>query len=217
MNVLEGLKIGEKLEIEPIRSKKNTVLTSTITSQLIDKKDKKLYISNPIKRGISYPLYRGQQIKIIFYRDEKGIYSFLGEVIQRIDIKFPIYIVKPLSFEEKIQRRFYYRLRILTKVLIKNLNENTWVEGLTKDLSGGGLKIVTNKIFKLGEKVECIISLDENERVDVVGEVVREARDFTTNEYEIGIKFIDISETARNEIIAFIFKKQRELRQKGLI
>lgn len=217
MNLLEDLKIGEKLEIEPIRSKRNTAANHIITSQLVDKKDQNLYISSPIKKGISYPLFQGQQINIIFYRDEKGIYSFLGEVVQKLNIRFPIYIIKPLSFREKIQRRFYYRLQVLTKVAIRRLKEDSWLEGLTKDLSGGGLKLIVNQAFKIGEKVECIIILDKNQEVNVVGEIVRSVRDIVTNEYEVGIRYVDISEKTRNDIIAFIFKKQRELRQKGLI
>ena len=217
MNLLDDLKIGEKLEIEPIRSKRNTATNHIITSQLIDKQDQKLYISSPIKKGISYPLFQGQQINIIFYRDEKGIYSFLGEVVQKLNIRFPIYIIKPLSFREKIQRRFYYRLQVLTKVAIRRLKEDSWLEGLTKDLSGGGLKLIVNQAFKIGEKVECIIILDKNEEVNVAGEIVRSVRDIVTNEYEIGIRYVDISEKTRNDIIAFIFKKQRKLRQKGLI
>lgn len=217
MNLLDDLKIGEKLEIEPIRSKRNIGTNHIITSQLVDKKDQNLYISSPIKKGVSYPLFQGQQINIIFYRDEKGIYSFLGEVVQKLNIKFPIYMIKPLSFREKIQRRFYYRLQVLTKVAIRRLKEDSWLEGLTKDLSGGGLKLIVNQAFKIGEKVECIIILDKNEEVNVAGEIVRSVRDIVTNEYEIGIRYVDISEKTRNDIIAFIFKKQRELRQKGLI
>ena len=217
MNLLDDLKIGEKLEIEPIRSKRNIGTNHIITSQLVDKKDQNLYISSPIKKGVSYPLFQGQQINIIFYRDEKGIYSFLGEVVQKLNIKFPIYMIKPLSFREKIQRRFYYRLQVLTKVAIRRLKEDSWLEGLTKDLSGGGLKLIVNQAFKIGEKVECIIILDKNEEVNVAGEIVRSVRDIVTNEYEIGIRYVDISEKTRNDIIAFIFKKQRKLRQKGLI
>lgn len=215
MDFIQNLKIGEKLEIEPSMGQKGKSPKHKITSQLIDIKDETLYISNPIKIGVSYPLHTNEKIKVIFYRDDKGIYSFLAEVVQRLYTNFPIYKIKPLSEPEKIQRRYYYRLQVLTKILIKNLKEDTWTETLTKDLSGGGFRVVSSKKFEEGEILECIISLDKE--VNVACEVIRVVKNYENNEYDISMKYVDISETTRNEIIAFVFNKQRELRQKGLI
>mgnify|MGYP000998801311 CR=1 FL=1 len=217
MDFIQDLKIGEKLEIQPVVGENSKSLKHKITSQLIDIKNEVLYVSNPIRSGVSYPLHKNEKIKVIFYRDDKGIYSFIAEVIQRLSTNFPVYKIKPLSEPEKIQRRYYYRLQILTKVLVKNLNEDTWTETLTKDLSGGGFRVVSSKKFDEGEILECNIKLDKDKEVNVACEVIRVVKNFETNEYDISMKYVDISEATRNEIIAFIFKKQRELRQKGLI
>lgn len=216
MNLLTELKIGEKIEIQPLKAK-SSIISRPIVSQLIDIKGDKLLIANPIKKGVPYPLHSGQQVGIMFYRNEKGIFSFTGEVIQRLELKIPVYIIKPITPPEKIQRRLYFRLRVLTKVLIRNLNDDKSIECFTKDISGGGLKAITKKTFEERQMVECTISLNNNNTVTVVGEVVRAEKEPITNEYEIGIRFIDISDNARNQIVAFVFKKQRELRQKGLI
>ncbi|SNR89437.1 c-di-GMP-binding flagellar brake protein YcgR, contains PilZNR and PilZ domains [Anaerovirgula multivorans] len=216
MNLLTELKIGEKIEIEPVRLK-NTIISRPIVSQVIEIRGDKVFIANPIKKGMPYLLHQGQQISIMFYRDEKGIFSFTGEVIQRLELKLPVYIIKPITPPEKIQRRLYFRLKVLTKVVIRDLNDNKSIEIFTKDISGGGLKAITKKAFEEKQKVECIISLNNNNTVTVVGEIVRVEKEPTTNEYEIGVRYIDISDSARNQIIAFVFRKQRELRQKGLI
>ncbi|AOY77298.1 flagellar brake protein [Clostridium formicaceticum] len=216
MDLSMVLKVGDKLEIEPIRSGESTI-SKPIVSQLIDIKDDLLFISSPIKQGMKYPLHVGQKITILFFRDEKGVYSFKGEVIQRIDIQLPIYTIQPISSPEKTQRRFYFRLKALTKVLIKGIGETEAVETYTKDISGGGMKVVSKKLFNEGQKVECAITLEESKTVTVVGEVIRAVRSSVTNEYELAIGYIDIADNTRNEIISFIFKKQRELLQKGLI
>ncbi|SDK46050.1 flagellar brake protein [Natronincola ferrireducens] len=211
-----NFKIGEKLEIEPVKVKKNTNIKS-IFSQLVDKKNDYLYISSPIKHGVPYPLNIGQQIKIMLYRDEKGMYCFTGEVIDKITIHLPMYIIAPLSAPEKIQRRYYYRLKTLIKVNIRVLNENDVIEGYTKDISGGGMKVIAKKTVELGKKLELKVFLNDNKELTMEGEVIRVVRDPISNEYEVGVKYSDISDNIRNQIVAFIFAKQRELRQKGLI
>ncbi|SES67876.1 c-di-GMP-binding flagellar brake protein YcgR, contains PilZNR and PilZ domains [Natronincola peptidivorans] len=216
MNLMTELKIGEKIEIYPFKSRMN-ITSRTITSQLTDIKDNKLFISNPIKQGASYPLHTGQKIIILFYRDEKGIFSFTGEVLQRVDMNIPIYIIKPISDPEKNQRRLYFRLKTLMKVMIRSLDSSNAVEGFTKDISGGGLRVATKTSLKPGEKVECTLFLSDSESATLVGEVIRSIKDPITNEFELGIKYMDITDSTRNEIIAFVFKKQRELRQKGLM
>ncbi|AKL95460.1 type IV pilus assembly PilZ [Clostridium aceticum] len=217
MNLSKTLKIGDKLEIEPIRSRENSAISKPIVSQLIDMKDDAIYISSPIKQGMKYPLQVGQKIMIFFLQDEKGIYSFKGEITQKIDVQLPIYVIKPISSPEKTQRRYYYRLKILTKVLIKGIGETEAVEAFTKDISGGGIKVVSKKVFHEEQKVECTINLEKNQTVTIVGEIIRTVKNPTTNEYELAIGYIDIADSTRNDIISFIFRKQRELLQKGLI
>lgn len=216
MNVLTELKVGDKIEIELLRVGKY-LKNKTIVSQVMDIKENHLMISSPIKQGMSYLLHEGQKINVIFYREEKGVFSFTAEVIKRLDLRLPMYIIQPQTTANKIQRRSYFRLKVLTKVLLRNLNESNAIECFTKDISGGGLRITSKKKFEENQKVECVIFLGNDNTVTVTSEIVRVIKDPTKNEYEISLRYEDITDNARNQIISFVFKKQRELRQKGLI
>lgn len=213
MNVLTELKVGDKIEIELLRVGKY-LKNKTIVSQVMDIKENHLMISSPIKQGMSYLLHEGQKINVIFYREEKGVFSFTAEVIKRLDLRLPMYIIQPQTTANKIQRRSYFRLKVLTKVLLRNLNESNAIECFTKDISGGGLRITSKKKFEENQKVECVIFLGNDNTITVTSEIVRVIKDPTKNEYEISLRYEDITDNARNQIISFVFKKQRELRQK---
>ena len=219
MNLFSELKIGEKLEIEPIREERRLVTNKNIiVSQLLDMKEDKLYISGPILKGAPYPLYEGNKIKIIFLREDRGIYSFSAEIKKKLQARLPIYVVSPISEAEKTQRRVFFRLEITRRVSMKVLAEEDFiVEGATKDISGGGIKIVARKPILTGNTVDCTLHLSDDCIVTIPGSVVRCATDISTGDYQLGISFIEGNEGARNRIVSFIFEKQRELRKKGLI
>ncbi|KAB3535862.1 hypothetical protein F8154_04925 [Alkaliphilus pronyensis] len=215
MDLFSELIVGEKIEIEPMNKKNND--KSFIVSQLIDIKNNLLHITNPIKRGIPYPLLEGQQIKIIFYREEKGIFRFVAEIRYKVQSRIVIYAVEPISQPERIQRRYFFRLDIILNAFVGRLEEEAKCECIVKDLSGGGMKLVSKAEFKEGEILECHVNLKDGVRVTTVGEVIRSIKDPITNEYELGVRFKDISESVRNKIISFLFERQRLLRKKGLI
>lgn len=215
MDLFKELEIGDRIEVIPTRLRQKKT-SQPIVSQIVDMHNNKLTISGPIRQGISYQLHLGQQINIIIYH-QKGVFSFAGEVEKKIDARLPQYIINPLGLPIRIQRRLYFRLEILTKVLIRNLNKTMQLSGHTKDISGGGMKLVTKNYLEPKQKVECIISLDDNDVVTILGEIVRVERNFETNEYEMVIEFVDVTDNNTNKIVAFIFKKQLELRQKGLM
>lgn len=216
MKISPGLKIGNKLEIEPFEYR--DVDNKTVVSQLVDLKGNKMYISGPILEGNPYPLYEGQRIKIIYYDHHRGVFRFNAEVKRKIaKNELFIFEIKPVSEAEKIQRRVFYRLEATIKTIVKSLTDGKTAVCFTKDISGGGLKITSKIAFEEGEKIECSMSLQDDKPIVVVGEVVRVTNDQVTKEYEIGVNYIDIDEATRNKVIAFIFEKQRLLRKKGLM
>ncbi|KAB3531364.1 flagellar brake protein [Alkaliphilus serpentinus] len=214
MNIKE-LKIGDPLEIELVEVKNRS--KHMIVSQLIDIKGDLLVINNPLKRGIPYPLREGQQIKIIFYREEKGIFSFLAEIYKKLQGRLTIYTVKALCEPEKIQRRYFFRLDAILKVTLRDLSEDEVIESFTKDISGGGMKLISKKTFPEGSIMECTLFFRDHDKVTFTGEVIRSIKNPETNEFELGIRYKDIGEGVRNQIISFIFERQRLLRKKGLI
>ncbi|MBM7613679.1 flagellar brake protein [Alkaliphilus hydrothermalis] len=214
MHILSELKIGERIEIE---SRQFASADEQIVSQVIDIRDDSLLIINPIKQGIPYPLTLGHQIKVIFYRGDKGIFRFNAVVKKRINKSLIIYEIVPTGEADKIQRRFYYRLELVRKVVLKPRDQDEEIDCMMKDISGGGMKVYSKTPLSVGTKVDCTIHLRDNEIIKVSGRVVRSYREPDINEHVIGISFKDISENTRSKIVSFIFERQRLLRKKGLI
>ncbi|GAB6088217.1 flagellar brake protein [Alkaliphilus crotonatoxidans] len=214
MDIAAELKIGDKLEIQ-ITSEDQEV--SPIVSQVVDLKENRIFIVNPMKQGSVYALRKGQRIKVIFYRGEKGIFRFTAEIKGKLEKNLTIYEIVPVEEAEKIQRRYFYRFEVVKRVLIKERSASEEYTAVTKDISGGGMKLYCKKSFKLGTVVSCRVFLDEEEETFVSGEVVRSEFDPEVREYILGINFTDIRESTRNRIVSFIFEKQRLLRKKGLI
>ncbi len=219
MDLFSELKIGEKLEIEPLREDRKAAAKNIIVSQLLDMKEDKLYISSPILKGLPYPLYVGNRVKVIFLREDKGIYSFVAEIKKKVQARLTIYVIEPISEAEKTQRRIFYRLDITRKVTFKPLeqDEEIIIEAATKDISGGGIKAISKKAIATGKNVACTLYLSDDCVVTLQGNVVRCVVDTNTGDYQLGISFLEGNDGVRNRIVSFIFEKQRELRKKGLI
>lgn len=215
MNIAAELKVGDKLEIE--MKEKKIIEEPLIVSQVVDIKGDKIFIVNPFQQGSAFPLYVGQIVKIIFYREEKGIFRFSAEIKGKIEKKLTIYEISPLNDIEKIQRRYFFRFDVVRRVELKLKGESDEYQGVTKDISGGGMKLTCKKPFEMGSIVECKIFLQDDEATPVVGEIVRAQFDPILREYILGVNFKDIQEATRNKIVSFIFERQRLLRKKGLI
>lgn len=85
----------------------------------------------------------------------------------------------------------------------------------TEDLSGGGMSFTTPEEYKLGDLLELKIKFDSSlsGTLYLYGEVVQKEK--STEGYLIAVSFLSLEEGIRDEIIKFVFKKERELmRQK---
>lgn len=92
-------------------------------------------------------------------------------------------------------------------------------ENASKDISGGGISIISYEELKEGDILEINIELPTKKVIDTRGRVVR------TNEieiygerqekrYEAGIEFLGINEEDREEILKFVFQRMKHTEQK---
>lgn len=216
MITISEFKIGDKLEIVLNINDDRGIKQVPLISQIEDYKESILFISIPLINGEPYKLKRNQKVKLIIYREDRGIYSFIGEIVSMEQNHIIMYGIKPISKIQKEQRRYYFRLQNRNKMIIKSREREQVETCYTVDLSGGGTKILCKSDFNKNEKVNCYINI-EGEIINVTGEIVRKEKNITNNSNELGIKFININDNDRNKIISYIFKEQRLLRKKGLI
>jgi c-di-GMP-binding flagellar brake protein YcgR len=182
-------------------------------------------LANPIKDSVLVPLREGLVVNITFL-DDTAIYSFDSVIISRHSGNLPTITVKypnPTAVKRTQRRnfvRFDTKLKISFNLIKDYITDYTQTfTGETIDVSGGGLMMATDTDVPKEELVDVQLELGSDNVVSAVGRVVRltDRNDQSNPRYLLGLVFDVIEEKDRDKIIRFIFEKQRELRQRGLL
>lgn len=121
-----------------------------------------------------------------------------------------IEFLKPSKYRT-IQRREYARIDLNIPVKIRDITSSDpdEEESISKNISGGGLQILTSQDFYKGAKLEAKFKIFDDKSVDTILEVLR-VNNESSGQYSISGRFIKISNRDRTEIIQLCFKKQLE-------
>lgn len=214
------LNIGDRITVRGIGAIKKT----NFNSQILDIIDyNNFIISGPIHKSHIIPVRLDSTFEIIYFKEDKGRFSFKAVVTDR-DVN-GIYKLKIRKVDEtiKVQERDFYRLPININVLktlstLDGLEEKKIEENcVTKDISGGGMKLLCNYTHSIKDVVDLKLNINESD-IYTDGIVVRiKKSDSFGYIYEIGIKFTNLKTADRDNIIRFIFEQQRKKRRKELI
>lgn len=214
--------VGERVDIEVEEGDGSLKSYPSKVYDILDSTH--IVLAGPIKKGKIVLISIGQSARIVYYRED-GYYRLYGIIEKRYkaDNDIFLYVFNFNGFKEKIQRRNYFRLKIILPVYFRKIAadeeaaDNPIQRAYTLDISGGGMRIaVPRKIsLKEGEILQCLVSL-ENTDISVKGEVVRISPSAENNMMEVGIAFRDIHQNVQDRLIAFIFKQQLKIIQKGL-
>lgn len=207
-------KVNQRLEIMVDKHP-----TEQFNSRIEDKSPNNLTIAMPMSKG--YPVYLergGQFFGKVFA--EGSLYEFHSNLLDKRMSPLPIWIISlPINIR-KLQQRAFVRVEAMVPISIKSLSSSETsplVSAVSKDISGGGLRIVSKQPFKLGERAQLYIELPELGTIETSAEVVRvDKPDEDRALYWIGLKYLGLPEGLRSKIIKFVFKKQLEYRQKGI-
>lgn len=213
--------IGTKIEIEFENALINK--DKKFVSQIMDiANEDSIFIATPIFQNVVAPISVGEIIKINYFRKNSGSYTFRAKVVGRKNVEEISYMkVKKVGEIFRLQRRGFFRLEVLLNgeiaiIETQDVKEEI-ISVLTKDISGGGVRVISKKEIKVGSIAEIKIETGKKPII-VQGEVLRcvpyEESDYN---FDIGIVFKDIGEKVREQIISFVFEYQRRMRKKGLI
>lgn len=217
---IDILSIGNKIEIKRMARKDKKIYASQILDIL---KDDKYIISGPITKSTLVHLHAKEEIQVFYYKNNLGRFRFNAVVKDRETTDVYKLLIEKIGDIQKVQERDYFRLWHMIKTakghfLDNNVN-NEFIEEVctTVDISGGGLKLLSNFSHEIGDKLE--IKIESNDfKVSCTGEVVRINKTNSLDyNHELGVKFTQISKEDRERIVKFIFNEQRKLRKKGLI
>jgi c-di-GMP-binding flagellar brake protein YcgR len=214
--------VGTKLEIELLETL-NINKKERLISQVIDTiSENCLLVGIPISKGTIRPISIRDEIKLIYTKKGTGFYGFKARVIDRGNKgNIPYLKVIKTSEIDKIQRRDYYRLDMVLNVEMHINNDKgdvvKVVEGLSKDISGGGIRVLCKEPVQKGTIIELFIK-NGDKPIKVIAKVLRcNLYEEIYSQYEVGLAYKDISINNRERIVKFIFDAQRKMRKKGLI
>lgn len=96
------------------------------------------------------------------------------------------------------------------------LRESILKEGIRENISGGGVKLITEEDFSEGDILILKMELSdpfEKIFIETSGKVVwtKEKKIEGSLKYEVGVAYLDIPEKERKKIINYVFRKQRFL------
>ncbi|AVX20750.1 MULTISPECIES: flagellar brake protein [Carboxydocella] len=214
MAVVPQLSVNQNVEIELLEENLSGVYRSRVEEIAPDR----IILALPFSKGVPVPVRVGSQI-LVRYFDQSAIYSFKSEVISRATAPQAILSISIPESVNRVQRRNYVRLDDSVPLTFYKLQEDdiTGTDTVTKDISGGGVRIEIPQPLELGTELELHLKLPKD-KIIAVGKVVRcLPLEKPKKGYNIGIQFTIIEERDRDKIIKYIFDRQRELRKKGLL
>ncbi|BER91351.1 MAG: hypothetical protein PWP60_191 [Candidatus Atribacteria bacterium] len=177
-------------------------------------RNNEVWFAAPQERGTLVPIGKGDPVQVYIVGDNE-IFFFEGKAKERQRKGNLAYLI--LELPQKVvrkQRRNYVRLDISLPVCVRD--EESLVEGLTKNISGGGMLVSfgdhKNPFPADAQDLFFMIGLHNGQDIFGKARVVRK-EDPSTYAFE----FTDIQEADREKIVKFIFQKQIEMKKKGLV
>lgn len=182
-----------------------------------------LFISYPIHHNKPLLIHSGSVIEF-FITTEKDIVKCKSIVLgKKKEENINLLVLSLPEVIERVQRREYFRLPITMPIKYYGLPKDRFYKSLrdvpsgyfsrlinsvSVDISGGGIKIVTNEIHNQGDYI--IISINVPQEINILCSVVRIEQSEEKNKYKLALKYEGIEEKTRDKIIQFIFNKLRE-------
>ncbi len=147
---------------------------------------------------------------------EDGVFKFKSRIISWDWKKGFIQISKPAKIEH-FQYRQYYRLNRNLPLeygivsLVSDLVLN--FQGVTKDISIGGMAMVGTKKISLNTIIKACIHLQEDNSVTILAKVLAQEKLNIEDKFISRLQFTDINSEDAKKIEAFIFA---QLQRKGI-
>ncbi|NLK68144.1 MAG: flagellar brake protein [Clostridiaceae bacterium] len=219
--------LGTKIELELYDKNGNKINKSTLVSQYesYDEENNLMEIHVPFSKAYMYPIPVKAQIGVIF-SSEKETYMFFAEVVsKKYSRPIPMLWIKPISAIEKIQRREFFRMECMLAVSycvldsLDNIScekkpDEVYTKCYTRDISGGGIRILTKQEHESGTIIKAFIELEKEQEQDIcmIGTIVRSVLVIEQGSYmyDTAVMINQIEDKAREIIIRYVFETQRE-------
>ncbi|MDI6710335.1 MAG: PilZ domain-containing protein [Thermoanaerobacterales bacterium] len=184
-----------------------------------------IFIGMPMSRSLSLVLSRGENLQVRFTKEDAS-YFFRTSVTRVREDEIPLYgLAWPQEVERKQLRR-HVRLGCLLDVEFAEAPSGSktpaWHKGRAVDISAGGLKLQTDRVYDTGTLLMLRFALPLRQRtleIETQARVVRKETEDPppgTKSKPIrryGLEFLDLPVRRQDEIMSFIFWKMAENRR----
>ncbi|MGD0153884.1 MAG: flagellar brake domain-containing protein [Thermacetogeniaceae bacterium] len=216
--MIEKLKVNQRIQLNLVEEHYKGNYYSRV-EDIVD--DEVIVVAAPVKDGVLVPVNVGDKINMFFW-DNTCQYAFEAKVIARANASIPIITIRKCSELQRMQRRSYFRIQAMLKVIFNiekedDDTESQSYEGLTLNISGGGILLSTSTKLDVGANVKMKLYLAGHDYITAIGCVQRVDFLSTRKLYRAGIDFFMIYENDRDKIVAFVFEKEIGLRRRGLL
>ncbi len=244
MTVAQVIHPGDRIEINEIkRGRQRDEMPCLYRSKVLDVMENgNIEIAMPTEKGKLVLLTLGVRFDFVFFC-RSGLYRAVAQVKERYK-KDNIYMleIELKSQLEKFQRREFYRYPcimkfdyyLLTKeeaecgtgeaiyIQIRNeeLKDKKERAGQIIDLSGGGVKFITEGEIEEGQYMLLLLHL-RNEELNklyyIIGNIIacQESERSGRKCYEARVKFMIQDNNVQEDIIRYIFEEERKTRQRS--
>lgn len=207
-------------------------LAPVYVSQLLEPaQDRQLLIAVPISGFRLIPWEPGCRMKVTFIQKTRGIWTFTACLLrQRENNRVAAWEIAAEDDLSRLQRREWYRLPCSLDLSCRPTRAESAAatvekpdicySAITRDISGGGLAIVTEMPVQESAEVEITLNLDNQKPIVAHGRVVRvgETGNPAQQSRLITLQFTDIAARDQNDLIKFVLRRQvnlqRQLREK---
>lgn len=242
--VTDLLQVGNKIdicaldqsEIKRTENGKVPILASQLEAV---EDDGGLIMQMPVYKGKIILLSLGSRYELMFYT-KKGLYRGVCQVVDRYkeDNLFMVRVVLKSGLN-KFQRREYFRLECILSMQAYELDREealtldgeeletllqdpdileTEVDAIIVDISGGGIRFITDKKSEEGDCLAVRTRL-QNENIDkqlLVAVSIVSCRKMASGmeRYETRAEFLHLGTKLRETIIKYIFDEDRKIRKR---
>ena len=191
--------------------------------------DEELVIYVPVNNGHKLQMIDDKEYCIVFYLKE-GLYKakvILSDVYTEEGIE--VYELELVSEIERYQRREYYRIDYYCDIEYRILEiadddgkmtryQGEWTKAKLSNISGGGMKFTSEEGIDTAKRVFLKFALGEglsrNLYNCLANVVCISKKDIGKKVCEYRVSFSDIEESARENIVKFVFEEERKNRRK---
>lgn len=201
-----ALKTGQKIVIATrLKDGKMKDYVSQVT-EVIDSEN--YTVAVPISKGVIVTLMNGTIVDVLYMVEEAGMYRFEAKIVSKSRSQVPTMHIRKIGELVKDQRRNHFRVALILPIKIMKIGVHEDIEAYCKDLSGGGMRFICGQEFGEGEILGVDFLLN-GLRFSLKMRLVRKFPSTEPGVFEAAAEFLSISEADRNEIIGYLFEKQR--------